>query len=201
MTKRTCKGTTKAGKPCGANPLKPGTVIEGVTVTGTWCRNHDDDLPSSAKLHATRTREQMGGRPKKPTPSEIQRQLMERYELAVQRPYWRTLGYDVAIGENGDPELIEMPEGGVKLFGESKDGHINVSGVDDLGAMIAAAEKLQDRVYGRPRQRNEVTVVTKDAFADVIEQLEAEVAEREADRDRGDTAGDRALQGAAEAQE
>ena len=67
--------------------------------------------------------------------------------------------------------------------------------------MIAAAEKLQDRVYGRPRQRNEVTVVTKDAFADVIEQLEAEVAEREADRDRGDTAGDRALQGAAEAQE
>jgi hypothetical protein len=127
---------------------------------------------------------------------------MERYELAIQRPYWRTLGYDVKIGDNGDPELVELPEGGAKLFGESKDGDICVSDADDLGAMIAAAEKLQDRVYGRPRQRNEVTVVTKDAFADVIEKLEAEVAEREAsaDRDRGDPGGDSALQGATQAQ-
>lgn len=200
MAKRTCKGKTKARKPCGANPLKPGTVIEGVTVTGKWCRQHDEDLPTSAKLDRTRTREQMGGRPRKPTPSEIQRQLMERYELAVQRPYWRTLGYDVVIGENGDPELIDMPDGGAKLFGESKDGEIQVSSVDDLGAMIAAAEKLQDRVYGRPRQRNEVTVVTKDAFADVIEKLEAEVAAREAAGDGGDRGvlgADRSLSGAA----
>lgn len=190
MTKRLCNGTTKKGTPCKGNPLKD----------SDYCLAHADEQTRASVGFGGSRAGAMGGRPKKPTPSEIQRQLMERYELAIQRPYWRTLGYDVVIGENGDPELIELPDGGAKLFGESKDGDIHVSGVDDLGAMIAAAEKLQDRVYGRPRQRNEVTVVTKDAFADVIEQLEAEVAEREADRDRGEPAGDPALQGAAQAQ-
>ncbi len=192
MERRECKGTTRAGDPCKGNPLK----------NSDYCLAHADEETRASVGFGGARAGAMGGRPRKPTPSEIQRQLMERYELAVQRPYWRTLGYDVKIGEDGDPELVELPEGGAKLFGESKDGFINVSSFDDLGAMIADAEKLQDRVYGRPRQRNEVTVVTRDAFADVIEKLEAEVAEREAsaDRDRSDPGGDRTLSGAAETQ-
>jgi hypothetical protein len=59
LPKRRCNGTTKKDTPCGANRLKPGTVIEGVTVTGKWCRQHDQDLPSSAKLDGTRPPEQM----------------------------------------------------------------------------------------------------------------------------------------------
>lgn len=180
MTKRTCEGTTKKGKPCGANPLKPGTVIEGVTVTGKWCRTHDEDLPSSAKLHATRTREQMGGRPKKPSPTEIERRLIEENVIAWQRPYWRTLGYDMVMGDDG-PELLEREDGGAKLFGESKDGYINVSPHEDLGAMIAAAEKLRDRVFGRPKQSSEVTVITQDAMDRAIEGLEAELASNDPD--------------------
>jgi hypothetical protein len=54
MTKRTCRGITTRGKPCGANPLKPGTVIEGVTVSGRWCRQHDEDLPDSARIGGPR---------------------------------------------------------------------------------------------------------------------------------------------------
>lgn len=191
MTRRTCKGTTIAGKPCGANPLKPGTIIEGITVTGRWCRQHDEDLPSSAKIHATRTREQMGGRPPKPTATEIERRLVEEHAIAWQRPYWRTLGYDLKMGENG-PELVEREEGGAKLFGESKDGHINVSPHDDLGAMITAAEKLRDRVFGRPKQSSEVTVITQDAIDVAIERMERELAER--DGDTGEPGVDQALQ-------
>lgn len=178
-TRRKCADKNAAGGPCEAKPLKAGTEIAGVTVTGKWCRQHDHDLPSSAKIHNTRTAEQMGGRPKKPTPSEIQKQLMERYELAVQRPYWRTLGYDVRIAENGDPELVELDNGGAKVFGQSKDGDTIVSDYDDLGAMIAAAEKLMDRVYGRPKSSNEITLVTKDAMETAVEEMEAEMRERE----------------------
>lgn len=193
VTKRTCKGTTKAGKPCGANPLKPGTVIQGVAVSGDWCWTHDEDLPASAKLDRTRTREQMGGRPKKPTPTEIERRLIEENVVAWQRPYWRTLGYDLVAGEDG-PYLVEIKGGGAKLFGESKDGYINVSSHDDLGAMIAASEKLRDRVYGRPKQSSEVTVITQDAIDVAIERMERELASN--DRDRRETGDDSALQGA-----
>jgi hypothetical protein len=192
VTKRACKGTTRAHKPCGANPLKPGTVIEGVTVSGQWCRQHDLDLPDSARIGGATPG---AGRKPKPTPTEIARNLVEKYELALQRPYWLALGYDVRIGEDG-PELVERADGGAKLFGESKDGEIRVSSHEDLGAMIAAAEKLWDRVYGKARQRNEVTVVTKDAFAQMMEQLEAEVRGNEDGGDRGGTGGDRALPGA-----
>jgi hypothetical protein len=200
MSKRACHGTTQAGKqagkPCGANPLKPGTVIQGVTVTGDWCREHDVDLPTSARIRNTRTREQLGGRPRNPRPSEIKRQLMERYELAVQRPYWRTLGYDVVINESGECELVELPTGGAKLFGESKDGCINVSDVEDLNAMIAAAEKLEDRVYGRPKQSSEVTVVTQDTIEQAIERMEGELAGNDPTGPEHPAGADRAVQAA-----
>ena len=190
MTRRCCKAKTKKGKPCGANPLKPGTVIEGVTVKGEHCRIHDPDLPASAQF-PPRTREQMGGRPRKPTPAEVERRLIEANIVALERPYWRTLGYDVLLGEDG-PYLVELEGGGAKLFGESKDGYINVSSHDDLGAMIAAAEKLRDRVYGRPKQSSEVTVITQDAIDVAIERMERELAER--DGDSSDPGVDRAVQ-------
>lgn len=154
MAKRNCKGTTRKGEPCKANPLKPGTIIDGVMALGDYCRTHDEDLPASSKLHATRTPEQMGGRPKNPKPSEIARRLIERNELALQRPYWRSLGYDVVIGSDG-PELVDGDA--PKIYGESKDGDIVVSELDDLDAMVNAAEKLQDRVYGRPKQATEIS--------------------------------------------
>ena len=153
MRKRNCKAKNQKGGPCGAYPLKPGTVIDGIAVKGKHCRKHDPDLSDSARLACAQPG---AGRPKLPTPSEIARQLIERNVLALQKPYWRTLGYDVVIGADG-PELVEIPDGGAKVYGESKDGDICVSELDDLAAMMTAAEKLQDRVYGRPRQSTEIT--------------------------------------------
>ena len=172
-------------------------MIKGVTVSGDWCREHDVDLPISARIRNTRTREQLGGRPRNPRPSEIKRQLMERYELAVQRPYWRTLGYDVVIVD-GECELVELPGGGAKLFGESKDGFINVSDVEDLGAQINASEKLEDRVYGRPKQATEITMVTPDLMMQAIERMEGELAGNDPTGPEHPAGADRAVQAAAD---
>lgn len=144
MSKRSCTGKTKKGKRCKAAPLKDKDC----------CLAHADQ----------ETRESTGfggsqpgaGRPRLPRPSEVAQQLIERNILALQKPYWRTLGYDVVIGDDG-PELVELEEGGAKVYGESKDGDINVSDHEDLEAMQKAAERLQDRVYGRPKQATEIT--------------------------------------------
>lgn len=145
-----CSGTTKKGKPCGARPLN-----------GTdRCLAHSDE----------ETRESVGfggaqpgaGRPRVPTPVEIARRLADENELAIQRPYWRALGYDVRLGPDG-PYLVELVDddgnrvGGVKLHGTSKEGTVRVSDHEDLGAQIAAAEKILDRAYGRPKQATEIS--------------------------------------------
>jgi hypothetical protein len=73
------------------------------------------------------------------------------------RPYWRALGFDVGVDDDGELYLMELAEGGIKIYGESKEGDINMTDYDDLGGQIAAAEKLRDRVFGRPKQTTEVT--------------------------------------------
>ena len=90
-----------------------------------------------------------------PTASEVARKLVEENATAVQRPYWRALGFDVRIGENG-PELVELEEGGAKLYG-THSGAVIVSNHDDLGLMMQASERLQDRVNGKPKQTAEVS--------------------------------------------
>jgi hypothetical protein len=108
------------------------------------------------------------GRPRRVRPSEVARALIEAHELALQRPYWRTLGFDVRLGANG-PELVELEDGGAKLYGVSgKDGNVRVSVHDDLEAMQRAAERLQDRVYGKPKQTAEVTTVDGGTLAPVL---------------------------------
>lgn len=162
--RRRCTGETKDGSPCKAAVLKDSDT----------CLAHADAI----------TRESVGfiaangkaGRKPNPKPSEIKQQLMERYKLVVQRPYWRTLGYDVKIDDDGEPYLEELEDGGAKLFGVSKDGEVCVSDAEDLGAQIAAAEKLEDRVYGKPKSSSEVTVITRDGIEQAIMDMEAELA-------------------------
>ena len=184
--KRTCKGITKKGTPCKGNPLKD----------SDYCLAHADEQKRASVGFGGARAGAMGGRPKKPSPTEIERRLIEENVIAWQRPYWRTLGYDMVMGADG-PELLEREDGGAKLFGESKDGYINVSDHEDLGAMIAAAEKLRDRVFGRPKQFSEVTVVTEDQLVAEIERMERELADN--DRDSGAAGDDPALQDAANA--
>jgi len=140
---RTCAGTSKkTGKPCRARPLRD----------GDYCIAHDEDARASTGFGGPQPG---SGRPRNPRPSEVARRLIEENVLALQRPYWRALGYDVEIGPDG-PRLVELEQGGAKLHA-SFEGWIGVSDHDDLAAQIQAAEKLQDRVYGRPKQATEVS--------------------------------------------
>jgi hypothetical protein len=86
------------------------------------------------------------------------RRLVEEHVEVVLAPHFRTLGYEVVRDEkSGELRIVASENGGAKIFGESKEGDINMTSHDDLGAHIAAAEKLLDRIYGRPKQATELT--------------------------------------------
>jgi hypothetical protein len=141
--KRTCKGKTKTGKPCGAVPLKPGTVIEGVTVKGKHCRTHDPDLPDSARLQGPQPG---SGRPRVPRPTEVAAELVQRHIYRIFRPHFRALGLEL----NDDGTVTELDYGAVVTA--TFEGEVHASTVEDLAAQIKAAEHLLDRVSGRPAQ-------------------------------------------------
>lgn len=156
MTKRLCHGTRKDGKPCRGNPALPGTMIAGIRMSGDYCRAHDPELPDSFRFGSrVQAREASligGGRPPMPKPTDIARQLIERHVYMVLRPHFRTIGLDLA-----DDGTVTRLERGAIVTGESKDGDVIASDIEDLGAQIAAAEKLLDRVYGRPKVVQEVS--------------------------------------------
>ncbi len=138
-----CTGTTRNDTPCRARPLK-----------GTdRCLAHSD----------AKVREKVGfipnngkaGRPRIPRPTEVLREIVEADVLKFIEPELRILGLEVAYDEDGRPHVQPSPGGGAKLYGTSKDGYVNVSRHEDLGAMAAAANRIFDRVWGRPRQQVE----------------------------------------------
>lgn len=144
--KRKCKAKTKAGKRCRSAPL----------TNSPYCIAHQDK--------ETREKTRFGGaqpnagRKPKPKPPDALRELLEHEVEVVLRPYFDVLGYDVVVAGDGELALTEKPQGGAKLYGtSSKDGYVNVSDHDDLGARLTAAEKLLDRVYGRPKAHVEAS--------------------------------------------
>lgn len=143
MGKRACKGTTKAGKPCKANPR---------TDTGL-CNAHS---PKEVQERSGFGGSQPGaGRPPLPKPTELARQLVERNVIPILRPHFAALGVTL----NDDGTCTYDPNAGAKvLHKESGEGGTTyATTIDDLGAQIAAAERLLDRVYGKPRQATEIT--------------------------------------------
>ena len=144
MAKRKCKGKTRAGKACKAAPLKGRDV----------CLAHADrETREKTGFRADNGRQ---GRPRLVRPSEIAQQLIEDNALAIQRPFWRALGYDVVKRDDGTFELVEDSGGGAKLHA-TFEGEVLVSTFDDLGAMQKAANELMDRAYGKPKQATEVS--------------------------------------------
>lgn len=140
--KRKCRSKTKRGKPCKAPPLKPGTVIEDVTVSGQWCRQHDQDLPDSARIGG---KQPGAGRPPLPKPMDLARELVEKNAVVLLRPHFKALGYLL----NDDGTLTPNGQGAIVVHqGIATD-------IEDLGAQQAAAERLLDRIYGKPRQQLE----------------------------------------------
>jgi hypothetical protein len=154
MTKRVCKAKTKKGKPCGANPLKPGTVIEGTTVTGKWCRQHDEDLPASARIGGAQPG---SGRPRTPRAVDVLKERIEQDIDKVLRPLWDALVAERAVVVGNGPTAY-------------------VESVTDHPTRIAAVRELLDRGYGRSKQSSEVTVITEDMLDRALQELEAQLA-------------------------
>jgi hypothetical protein len=155
--KRTCKGLNARGEPCGAPPLQPGTVIEGVAASGDYCRQHDLDLPDSARIGGATPG---AGRKPKPCVVDIIRESIEERLDEVLDAVWAALKADRAlVVGNGPTARLEL--------------------VPDHRTRIVAARELLDRAYGRSRQASEVTVITEDMIDQAIRRMEAELAELE----------------------
>lgn len=139
-----CDGTTKRGTPCKAGPLK-GT---------TRCAAHPLDPASPRFGSPAQAREAglKGGRPALPKPTDVARKLIEEHVTAVLRPHFLALGIEL----HADGSTTRL-DGGALMYGESKDGDIVASNFEDLGAQMEAAEKLLNRVYGKPKQSTEIS--------------------------------------------
>lgn len=142
-----CKGKTRKGAKCKAPALKG----------KKHCSAHAPDLPDSARFGSpvqAREAGQLGGRPPLPKPTDVARQLVEENVHRVLRPHFKALGLDI----QEDGTVVSLDHGAI-LTGESKEGVVVASEIEDLGAQIAAAERLLDRIYGKPKQQTEVSGV------------------------------------------
>jgi hypothetical protein len=151
IAKRKCSGTSKKGTPCRAIPLKPGTVLKGVTVTGNWCSTHDPDLPESARIQGAQPG---AGRPRKPRVVDLMREWVEDHPEAF-GVIQEALQADRAV-----------------VVGNTKDAYVEY--VPDWPTRIVAFKELMDRAYGKPTQS--VQIVSRDDFMERVADMEAEFA-------------------------
>jgi hypothetical protein len=133
--KHGCIGTTKTGKPCDGNPMKGREV----------CVAHvDDKTKESLRFGGAQPG---AGRPRLPKPMDLARQMVEAHAVALLRPDFKALGFFL----HDDGSVTELSSGAVVVYqGEATE-------IEDLGAQSAAAHRLFDRVYGKPRQQTELT--------------------------------------------
>lgn len=94
-------------------------------------------------------------------PHELMRQVIESNPVAFMQPYLDALGIRIVfVPDPNDPQIlhptavVDPQSNGSTLFGVSKDGHVIVSRHKDIEAQQRAAERLFDRVYGKPKQTN-----------------------------------------------
>jgi hypothetical protein len=145
---------TKAGRACRGTPL----------TDKSYCIAH---APKEAKVARGFGGAQVGSGPKRAKrPHEVAQQVLEEYIDVVLAPRFKALGYSIVMDhESGRARLEALEDGGAKVLGESKDGVVKGSRFKDLASQIAAAEKLLDRVYGRPKRSTEVEVTERTAVS------------------------------------
>lgn len=122
---RRCNGKTRSGNACKAPPLKG----------KRYCSAHDPVSPAFARFGSrAQAREAglLGGRPPTPRVVDVLRARVEAEVEAIIAPYFDAIKHSVLHSQfEGKVILSEHP---------------------DLAGRIAAAERLLDRVYGKPRQ-------------------------------------------------
>lgn len=190
-----CKGTNLYGEPCGAIPIKKGKILrvpnyeEECTATGGYCLRCDDAV-TDAFMAAWSARAN-GGRKRRVGPDQYIREMVQQAVGLFIRPHLNAMGVEINK-DTGKPSLV--PGGGAKIYGESKDGDIIFTNVDDVEAQQKAAERLFDRGFGRPRTQAEIAMVPTGGVHNIPPTSERalEVAEvlKEAGAVEDDAAGD-----------
>lgn len=140
--RRRCKASTKAGRRCRAAPLRG----------GTYCSAHDPNRPDETRFGSREQASRAGAaaKPRTPAVSEVLRERVEGAADEILAPYFKALGVEYVNGE------IQRGPGAVHV-GKTKDGDVIASDVEDLAGQITAAERLLDRVYGKPKQTAELS--------------------------------------------
>ncbi len=132
MTVRRCTGTTRAGEPCRAAPLKG----------CDHCSAHDPLSPAETRSgsvqQASRAGAQGGAAGRRPRVVDVIRERIEE---------------DIEPVISAQVDALTADRGVVVGQGESA----SVEFVPDHDARIKAARELLDRAYGRARQALEVT--------------------------------------------
>lgn len=129
-------------KRCKAK-TKKGKRCRSTSLIGAYCFAHQ---PKEVRDKQGFGGAQPGaGRPRLPRPHERMREKIEAELDAIVAPYFETIKEAVMF---------------VKYEGE-----LIVTDTPDLGARIAAAERLLDRVYGKPAQAVELTGAAGGAVA------------------------------------
>jgi hypothetical protein len=139
-----CTATTKAGNRCLKLP-HPGLEV---------CIAHAPrEVQKSAGFGGPQPN---AGRPRLEKPLEVARRLVEENVEQLLRPHFAALGCRLERNEAGELAVIPDPDLRPKVTA-SYQGIVTQSTIEDLQAQLEAAERLFDRVYGKPKQATEIT--------------------------------------------
>lgn len=158
-----CKGKTLKGAKCRSFAIPDNDGFCGMH--GPRAAEIKQKTADGTRIAATIRRQ------KQPKPHELMRQVIESNPLLFMKPHLDALGIRIEFIEDEDnPELVHpvaIPSGdGAVLYGVSKDGDVIISTHKDIEAQQKAAERLMDRVYGKPKQTNIVVGPHDDAAKD-----------------------------------
>lgn len=148
-----CEAITKRGYPCRAKG-----VTHDPDTGKLLCRIHaateEERKVLMAQARAIRGQHKL-------KPHELMRQVIESNPIAFMQPYLDALGIRVVmVPDPNDPGLLhptavmDPSANGATLYGVSKEGEVVISRHKDIEAQQRAAERLFDRVYGKPKQTN-----------------------------------------------
>jgi hypothetical protein len=148
VAKRICKGKTKRGTRCKST---------AVLANGRCMAHQSEDEKEARGFGGSQPN---SGPKKRPRATDLQRAVVEAAAEKLLEPYMRALGLEVDWHYDEDgrpvPQVTVTGRGGLVVHGESKDGDIIVSDHEDLKGQIDIVEKMFDRVFGRPKQTQEI---------------------------------------------
>lgn len=153
-----CGGTNLVNEPCKQIVVRKGKVlkstalgVEDCIASGGFCLRHDPKV-SDEWIKGITSR---AGRKRKIGPDEYIREMVNSAVGIFVRPHLKALG---AVIDDDTGEIKLVPGTGAKIYGESKDGYINMTDYDDVEAQQKASERLLDRGFGKPRTQTEISI-------------------------------------------